>query len=63
MKKKDSAAQAMARKRWAGTTPEERAEAGRKMAQARWAPGKTARKRSPLLRAGKKILRVDPAEK
>lgn len=34
--KKDPAAQAMAKKRWAKVSPEARSQAGRKAAQARW---------------------------
>ena len=34
--KKDKAAQNMAAKRWAGTSPEERAEYARKLNAARW---------------------------
>lgn len=34
--KKDKAAQSMAAKRWAGSTPEERSEYARQLNEARW---------------------------
>ncbi len=43
---KDTAAQSMAAKRWAKTTPKERSDVARKLNEARWGKKKTKKKRA-----------------
>lgn len=46
MEEKDPAAQAMANKRWAKTSPAERSEVARKMLEARWGTKATSTKKA-----------------
>lgn len=57
MPKPDSPGAALVRLRWAKTTPEERSEHGRRLALARWGPGRAKPAKPDLAGAAEAFLR------